>query len=56
MPLSVSGKALGWLHYAKTQIEVKFLTHANRSLKRTRKEGITISKGTDSMGAMNYSL
>jgi hypothetical protein len=42
MPLSVSGKALGWLHSAKTQIEIKFFTHSNRSNKRTKKGGLTI--------------
>jgi hypothetical protein len=35
MPLSMSGKALGWLHSAKTQLEIKYFTHANRSNKRT---------------------
>jgi hypothetical protein len=56
MPLSVSSKALGWLHGAKTQIEIKFFTHSNRTNKRTKKEGLTISSGTDNLGTTNYSV
>jgi hypothetical protein len=52
----VSGKALGWLHSAKTQLEIKYFTHANRSNKRTNKEGLTISLGTDQLGTTNYSV
>ena len=56
MPLSVSGKALGWLHSAKQQMEIKYFTHSNRTNKRSKKEGLTISSGTDDMGATNYSV
>ena len=56
MPLSVSGKALGWLHSAKMQLEIKYFTHSNRTNKRSKKEGLTISSGTDQMGTTNYSV
>ena len=56
VPMSVSGKALGWLHSAKSQIEIKYFTHANRTNKRSKKEGLTISSGTNELGTTNYSV
>ena len=56
VPLSISSKALGWLHGAKENILVNYFTHKNRIGKRKKKEGITVQSGVDAMGATNLSL
>lgn len=56
MPLSVNGKALGWAHSARQQLEIKYFTHSNRTTKRSKKEGLTISSGTDGLGTSNFSI
>ena len=45
VPLSISSKALGWLHNAKEMIEVKYFTHGNRTQKRAKKDALTIQAG-----------
>ena len=55
-PLSVSSKALGWLHNARENLEVKYFTHTNRSMKRSKKEALTIQSGIDAMGTTNFSV
>ena len=56
MPLSVSSKALGWLHNHRHALSIKHFIHANRSGKRAKKEGVTIASGTDDLGTTNYSV
>ena len=56
VPLSISSKALGWLHNAKEMIEVKYFTHGNRTQKRAKKDALTIQAGLDSLGSTNYKV
>ena len=56
VPLSISSKALGWLHGAKENILVNYFTHKNRIGKRKKKEGITVQSGVDALGTTNLSL
>ena len=56
MPLSMSSKALGWLHNHRHALSIKYFIHSNRSGKRPKKEGITIASGTDELGTTNYSV
>ena len=56
MPLSVNAKALGWAHNARAQLEIKYFTHNNRTTKRSKKEGLTISSGSDGLGTSNFSI
>ena len=54
--MSVSGKALGWAHNATTQLEVKYFTAANRTVKRNNKEGLKITSGAGDSGETHYSV
>ena len=56
MPLSVSAKALGWLHNQRNPLSIKYFIHSNRSGKRAKKEGVTIASGMDDLGTTNYSV
>ena len=56
VPMSVSGKALGWAHNATTQLEIKYFTAANRTVKRNKKEGLKITSGAGEGGETHYSV
>ena len=56
VPMSISGKALGWAHNSQTQLEVKYFIAANRSMKRTKKEGLKITSGAGDSGETHYSV
>ena len=56
IPMSISSKALGWAHNAQTQLEVKYFITANRSMKRTKKEGLKITQGSGDSGETHYAV
>ena len=56
IPMSMSAKALGCLHSVSSPIEIKYFAHSNRTNKRSKKEGLTITSGTNELGTTNYSL
>ena len=56
VPMSVSSKALGWAHNAQTQLAVKYFIPANRSMKRSKKEGLKITQGSGDSGETHYAV
>ena len=56
VPMSISAKALGWAHNAQTQLEVKYFIPANRSMKRSKKEGLKITQGSGDSGETHYAV
>ena len=56
IPMSVSGKALGWAHNATTQLEIKYFTAANRTVKRNKKEALKITSAAGESGETHYSV
>ena len=56
VPMSISAKALGWAHNAQTQLAVKYFIPANRSMKRSKKEGLKITQGSGDSGETHYAV